>query len=155
MNMIFRKACAVALLSATALPVVAQPLPGLSSLIDSQQGRRAFSQLIAGQHLPGWIKKGGVETPMQEVTLNNTTYQVYYSCKPHDCAAERFALIYSPADNSMSGLWSRNDEKHHKEQLRWLNISDKFSVDGKTVLYAAISGSLANHPHDFNFSNQN
>ncbi|WP_232461559.1 Ivy family c-type lysozyme inhibitor [Tatumella citrea] len=154
MNMTFRIACAAVLLSATALPVVAQPLPGLSSLLQSQQGRIAFSQLIAGQHLPGWIKKGGVETPMQEVTLDGTTYQLYYSCKPHDCAADRFALIYSPADNSMSGLWSRVDEKNHKEQLRWLNISDKFSVDGKTVLYAAISGSLANHPHDFNYTSQ-
>ncbi len=153
MNMKFRMFGPLALLMAIALPVAAQPLPGLSSLTHSQEGGKAFSRLIAGQHLPGWIKKGGVETPMQEVTLNGRAWQVYYACKPHNCAADRFALLYSPADNSMSGLWVRSDEKRHKEQLQWLNISDSLSIDGKTVLYAAVTGSLENHPHDFNYTN--
>lgn len=126
--------------------------PTLSSLVASPQGGAAFAQLIAHQHLPDWIKKGGVESPMQQVTLKGITYQVYSACKPHDCASENFALIYSPADNAMSGLFARNNEARHREQLQWLNISDALSIDGKTVLYAALSGSLENHPQAFNYA---
>lgn len=32
-----------------------------------------------------------------------------------------------------------------------LNISDELSIDGKTILYAALTGSLDNHPDAFNF----
>ncbi|MBS0908973.1 Ivy family c-type lysozyme inhibitor [Tatumella sp. JGM118] len=128
--------------------------PTLSSLVASQQGGSAFSKLIAHQHLPDWIIKGGVESPMQQVTLKGVTYQVYSACKPHDCASENFALIYSPADNTMSGLFARNNEARHREELQWLNISDALSIDGKTVLYAALSGSLANHPQAFNYTDK-
>ncbi|MFM2591328.1 hypothetical protein AAFX19_00010 (plasmid) [Vibrio harveyi] len=33
----------------------------------------------------------------------------------------------------------------------WLNVNDALSIDGKTVLFAALTGSLENHPDGFNF----
>ena len=37
------------------------------------------------------------------------------------------------------------------EGFRWLNVNDALSIDGKTVLFAALTGSLENHPDGFNF----
>ncbi|BBU86441.1 hypothetical protein EIMP300_78410 [Escherichia coli] len=37
------------------------------------------------------------------------------------------------------------------EKLTWLNVNDALSIDGKTVLFAALTGSLENHPDGFNF----
>ena len=152
MKMIFRMFCAATLCSAVTFPAVAGQQTSLNTLIHSPQGRQQFSQLVTGQHLPDWVKKGGTETPAQPVTLNGERYQVYYACKPHNCSAEQFALLYSPAEGTMSGVFVRHDERRHTEQLRWLNLSDKLSIDGRTVLYAAITGSLENHPEDFNYT---
>lgn len=50
----------------------------------------------------------------------------------------------------MSGVYSVVDEKPTR-RLTWLNVSDALSIDGKTVLFAALSGSLDNHPDAFNY----
>ncbi len=50
----------------------------------------------------------------------------------------------------MSGVYSVVDEKTDRE-ADWLNVSDALSIDGKTVLFAALSGSLDNHPDAFNY----
>ncbi len=42
-------------------------------------------------------------------------------------------------------------KKTDQEKLTWLNVSDALSIDGKTVLFAALSGSLDNHPDAFNY----
>ncbi|HFU4245985.1 TPA: hypothetical protein ACH5ZM_003785, partial [Escherichia coli] len=39
----------------------------------------------------------------------------------------------------------------HYQKLTWLNVNDALSIDGKTVLFAALTGSLENHPDGFNF----
>lgn len=51
----------------------------------------------------------------------------------------------------MTGLFSRVNEHSGNETLQWLNIPDELSINGKTVLYAALTGSLDNHPNNFNF----
>ena len=53
--------------------------------------------------------------------------------------------------NQLSGVYSVVDEKTDQEKLTWLNVSDALSIDGKTVLFAALSGSLDNHPDAFNY----
>ncbi|HBC5886972.1 TPA: C-lysozyme inhibitor, partial [Escherichia coli] len=53
--------------------------------------------------------------------------------------------------NQMTGLFSTIDEKTSQEKLTWLNVNDALSIDGKTVLFAALTGSLENHPDGFNF----
>ena len=38
------------------------------------------------------------------------------------------------------------------EKLTWLNIGGgSESIDGRTILYAALTGSLENHPDAFNY----
>lgn len=139
------------LLSGSLMQVTAQAAPMLSDLARHPQTASVFNALIAHQHLPSWIRKGGVESPMQQVTLKGETYQVYTACQPHNCAQQKFALLYSPKHQQMSGLWLRNDEKNQRETLRWLNLNNALSIDGKTVLYAAMTGSLDNHPTAFNY----
>lgn len=111
----------------------------------------AFSQMLKGHNLPAWINSGGTTTPARTVKLGSETYQVLSACKPHDCGAERFAVLWSEKSRQMSGLFSTVDEKTSQEKLTWLNVSDELSIDGKTVLFAALSGSLENHPDAFNY----
>ena len=51
----------------------------------------------------------------------------------------------------MSGVLSVVNENTAQEKLTWMNVSDALSIDGKTVLFAALSGSLENHPDAFNY----
>lgn len=78
-------------------------------------------------------------------------YQVMSACKPHDCGSQRIAVMWSEKSNQMTGLFSTIDEKTSQEKLTWLNVNDALSIDGKTVLFAALTGSLENHPDGFNF----
>ncbi|EGA4345108.1 Ivy family C-type lysozyme inhibitor, partial [Escherichia coli] len=98
-----------------------------------------------------WVMKGGTYTPAQTVTLGDETYQVMSACKPHDCGSQRIAVMWSEKSNQMTGLFSTIDEKTSQEKLTWLNVNDALSIDGKTVLFAALTGSLENHPDGFNF----
>lgn len=40
----------------------------------------------------------------------------------------------------MTGLFSTIDEKTSQEKLTGLNVNDALSIDGKTVLFAALTG---------------
>lgn len=64
------------------------------------------------------------------------------ACKPHDCGSQRIAVMWSEKSNQMTGLFSTIDEKTSQEKLTWLNVNDALSIDGKTVLFAALTGSL-------------
>ena len=68
-----------------------------------------------------------------------------------DCGSQRIAVMWSEKSNQMTGLFSTIDEKTSQEKLTWLNVNDALSIDGKTVLFAALTGSLENHPDGFNF----
>lgn len=139
---------ALAILAASA-NAMAQDEITLNSLAKKEPA--AFNQMLKGHHLPGWINSGGTATPARTVKLGDDVYQVFSVCKPHDCAAERLAVLWSGKASQMSGLFSTVDEKTSQEKLTWLNVSDKLSIDGKTVLFAALSGSLENHPEAFNY----
>ncbi len=125
-----------------------------SDLIHTPEGSKALTALLSKQKVPNWVKTGGVETPAKQVTLKGNTYQLYTVCQQHNCGNQQFALLYSAKLHQMSGLYVQNNEKNHRETLQWLNISDELSIDGKTVLYAAITGSLENHPDAFNFGSK-
>jgi len=123
-----------------------------SDLVKTPEGGKALTALTRHQNLPNWIKTGGVESPAQTVTVKGNDYQVYAICKPHNCGNQQFAVLYSAKLKQMSGLYLQTNEKSHRETLQWLNVSDELSIDGKTILYAATTGSLANHPKAFNYS---
>jgi len=123
----------------------------VSDLAVNKDSKAAFSKMVKGHKLPAWVSKGGTSTPAKTVKIGDTEYQVLSACKPHDCAAERVAVLWSEKSQTMSGVFSTVNDKSAKESLTWLNIGDALSIDGKTVLYSALSGSLENHPDAFNF----
>jgi hypothetical protein len=83
--------------------------------------------------------KLGAETIRYSASVNPTTAR--RSASP--CCG-----LKNPTDVR---AFSAVDEKTAQETLTWLNVSDDLSIDGKTVLFAALSGSLENHPDAFNF----
>lgn len=123
----------------------------ISSLAKGDTTKAAFNQMVKGHKLPAWVSNGGTFSPAKTVTLGDEPWQVLSACKPHDCGAERVAVLWSEKSHQMSGVFSTVDEKNSQEKLTWLNVSDELSIDGKTVLFAALSGSLENHPDAFNY----
>ena len=123
----------------------------LHDLATNKDSKAAFARMVKGHSLPAWVSKGGTSTPAKTVKLGDVEYQVLSACKPHDCAAERVAVLWSEKSQTMSGVFSTVSDKSAKESLTWLNVGDALSIDGKTVLYSALSGSLENHPDAFNF----
>ncbi|MTB67154.1 C-lysozyme inhibitor [Providencia sp. wls1943] len=123
----------------------------ISKLASDANTKTALQQVVKNNDLPSWILTGGTESPSNTVTLNGNKYQVATACKPHNCPAERIAIMYSKEKNVMAGVFSSNDKKNNTEDLLWFNITDDLSIDGKTVLFAALTGSLDNHPNDFNY----
>ena len=87
------------------------------------------------------------------VTSRKGRKVVRFSCAASqiDCGSQRIAVMWSEKSNQMTGLFSTIDEKTSQEKLTWLNVNDALSIDGKTVLFAALTGSLENHPDGFNF----
>lgn len=123
----------------------------ISSLAKGETSKAAFNQMVKGHKLPAWVSNGWTFSPAKTVTLGNESWQVLSACKPHDCGSERVAVLWSEKSQQMSGVFSTVNEKTTQEKLTWLNVSDALSIDGKTVLFAALSGSLENHPDAFNY----
>lgn len=107
--------------------------------------------MTANQHLPKWVTQGGTDSQGQKVTIAGNHYVVLTTCKSHDCGSQRIAVLYSIATKKIAGVFSSVDQKTGNEKLQWLNIPDDLSIDGKTVLLAALTGSLSNHPDSFYF----
>lgn len=58
---------------------------------------------IAADH--AWVRTGGTETPVSQVTVSDTSYAVLSSCKPHACASEGMvSLMTSAADQAVGAL---------------------------------------------------
>ncbi|EAN2945075.1 Ivy family C-type lysozyme inhibitor [Citrobacter werkmanii] len=123
----------------------------ISKLAANQDTKAEFQKMVANQHLPKWVTQGGTDSQGQKVNIAGNQYLVLNSCKPHDCASQRIAVLYSTATKKIAGVFSSVDEKTGNEKLQWLNIPDDLSIDGKTVLLASLTGSLDNHPDSFNF----
>lgn len=123
----------------------------INQLANDKDTKATFSQMVKSSHLPSWILNGGTESPSETVTIGENQYQVITACKPHSCSSEQIAVIFSKENKVMSGVFSKVIEKQNSQKLVWLNINDDLSIDGKTILFAALSGSLANHPNTFNF----
>ncbi len=138
-------------LSCSALSAYAAEPLTVSSLATDKATAEAFKTMVGSQKLPQWVTQGGTTSQNQDVVIDGKKYIVLNSCKPHDCAAENIAVLYSPESKTLAGVFSTQDEQSVHQKLTWLNISDDLSIDGKTVLFAALAGSLDNHPDSFNF----
>lgn len=110
-----------------------------------------FATIAADVELPEWIKQGGVESSIQQVNIKGETFYVMSACKPHDCPTEQIALLFNPKAEKLAALYKDYDVESNTETLTWLNIDDDLSIDGKTVLFAKLTGSVDNHPDAFNF----
>lgn len=129
----------------------AEPLT-ISGLATDKATAEAFKTMVGSQKLPQWVTQGGTTSSNQDVVIDGHKYTVLNSCKPHDCAAESIAVLYSAESRTLAGVFSQLDEQAVQQKLTWLNINDNLSIDGKTVLFAALTGSLDNHPNSFNFN---
>ncbi|MEB7538546.1 Ivy family c-type lysozyme inhibitor [Pantoea anthophila] len=123
----------------------------IASLAAQPSTKTAFKKLAGKMALPVWVTQGGVNSKNEKVVIKGKTYIVLNACKPHDCSSESMALLYNPDTKTMAGVLSSENEEDHTQTLRWLNIPDELEIDGKTVLYASLSGSLSNHPSLFNY----
>ncbi|MBU9337251.1 C-lysozyme inhibitor [Burkholderia multivorans] len=102
--------------------------------------------------LPAWTIRSGTESPAVTVSLEGHDVYVMTACKPHDCSSERIAVLYDPKKRAMCGVLSTVSPKASVERLTWLNVSNRDgSIDVRTILYAALTGSLENHPDAFDY----
>ncbi len=145
----------VALLAilAGAPPAFAQSHPTTFREIASDPAATAaFKAMAKGHTLPDWINGKTVESPGNEVTFGGGKVYVMSACKQHDCGSERIAVMYDPGKKIMYGLLLSADQKTVTEKLTWLNIGPgNEAIDGRTILYAALTGSLENHPGAFDY----
>lgn len=138
-------------LTGIATSAYAQDALAISKLATDQDMKAEFKKMTAKHHLPKWVTLGGTDSEGKKVDIGGNQYVVLTSCKPHECSSQRIAVIYSVAKKKIAGVFSSVDENTGDEKLQWLNIPDELSIDGKTVLFAALTGSLDNHPDSFNF----
>ena len=51
----------------------------------------------------------GTASPSQDVTVNGKTYTVYQGCKPHNCPAESYVVLYdAPNKKMLAGAFVQN-----------------------------------------------
>lgn len=140
-----------AALAMLACPVLADDALTISDLGKHAELTAAFDKMAEGHTIPDWVRGGAVGSPAEMAAFDGREYLVFSGCKQHDCGANQVALLYDPKGGVMYGLLVEgNPEK--AQSLTWLNIGGNAeSIDGRTVLFAATTGSLANHPDAFDY----
>lgn len=84
-----------------------------------------------------WVASFGVATPANTEKVDDKQYVVYQGCKPHNCPAEAYVVVYSPTEKKMvAGAFVKNtyqDNTLHQSQITWLgqNAVDFSAVIGK------------------------
>jgi len=112
----------------------------------------AFKAMAKGHRLPDWINGKTVESPGNEVMFGGDKVYVMSACKQHDCGSEQIAVMYDPEKKIMYGVLLVADPETRAERLTWMNLgAGNESIDGRTILYAALTGSLENHPDAFDY----
>ena len=101
---------------------------------------KAYHSLIRKQALPKWVSTGGTSTPATEVELNGVKYLALSGCKPHNCPAQSIAVLYSPINGDIHGVYSEYNAGTNKQTLSWLNMATMDSDKMKRSLFAILSG---------------
>jgi Inhibitor of vertebrate lysozyme (Ivy) len=60
------------------------------------------------QPTPDWLAQfsknyDGVAGPMKPTTIGGKAYELYFVCKPHDCAAKKFEVMFDAASKRAYG----------------------------------------------------
>ncbi|MBN8951748.1 MULTISPECIES: Ivy family c-type lysozyme inhibitor [unclassified Rhizobium] len=112
----------------------------------------AFKAMAEGHRLPDWIHGKTVESPGHEITFGGDKVYVMSACKQHDCGSEQIAVMYDPGKKVMYGVLLVANPETRAEKLVWMNLGGgNETIDGRTILYAALTGSLENHPGAFDY----
>lgn len=125
--------------------------PTLADLGKDEAFTVAFQKMAEGNQIPEWLSKGAVVTPTQKVSFGGKKYLAMTGCQQHDCGTNRIAVLYAPDSGTAYGVLAVRDGES-SELLTWLGLGGgPETIDGRTILYAALTGSLANHPEAFNY----
>jgi hypothetical protein len=71
--------------------------------------RMAWEKLMKEvQPTPDWLAQfsrnyDGVTGPMKTATIEGKPFELYFVCKPHDCAAKRFEIMFDPTSKRAYG----------------------------------------------------
>lgn len=138
------------LLAMTVLPGSAlELLPSFADIATDTEMSSAFDQMAKGHELPDWVFDGVVGSSGRMVSFDGKFYLALSGCQQHNCGASAMAVLYNSDDKVMYGVIA-TQLSDDQERLEWLNIGGGAeSIDGRTLLYAALTGSLSNHPQEF------
>lgn len=144
---------ALALAGWTTTALAEGPNPSLGDLSSNPKMAAAFDKMVGETKVPDWIKDRIVSSPGQTVSFAGKDYLAMSGCEQHLCGPHQVAVLYDAEAGQMYGVLSESDELGGAESLTWLNIGGgPESIDGKTLLYATLTGSVENHPADFHYA---
>jgi Inhibitor of vertebrate lysozyme (Ivy) len=81
----------------------AEDAPYLFDVLPKPAYRAGWDKLMKEvQPTPDWLMQfsrnfDGVAGPMKPATIEGKTYELYFVCKPHDCAAKKFEVMFDVA----------------------------------------------------------
>lgn len=101
---------------------------------------KAYSALIKKENLPSWTKTGGTSTPGYEITVKGQKFTAFAGCKPHNCPAQNIAILYSPVNGEIHGLFSEYDEKTNQQKLKWMGVKPLEQNEIRGALFNVING---------------
>ena len=82
----------------------------LPDVLEKPNYLKSWNSLISNvENVDYWLAnysktKNAVSTPSKLVTLSDGTYQINFLCKPHDCANNKFFVLFSPNGSKAWGL---------------------------------------------------
>jgi hypothetical protein len=88
----------------------AQDGPFLFDVLLKPSYRAAWDKLMQElKPTPAWLVQfarnfDGVAGPMKPATVEGKAYELYFVCKPHDCAANKFEVMFEGAYKRAYGL---------------------------------------------------
>jgi hypothetical protein len=83
--------------------------PFLFDVLLKPSYRAAWEKLLKEvQPTPDWLVEfsqtfNGVAGPMKPATIDGKAYELYFVCKPHDCAAKKFEVMFEAATKRAYG----------------------------------------------------
>jgi hypothetical protein len=87
----------------------AQDGPYLFDVLLKPAYRSGWQKLMKEvQPTPDWLAQfaknfDGVAGPMKPATIDGKAYELYFVCKPHDCAAKKFEVMFEVASKRAYG----------------------------------------------------
>jgi hypothetical protein len=96
-------------LSLIAAPAGAEEAPFLFDVLLKPAYRVGWEKLMKDvQPTPDWLNQfsrnfDGVAGPMKPLTIEGKAYELYFVCKPQDCAAKKFEVMFDATSKRAYG----------------------------------------------------